>query len=1166
MRFQNDKIIFSPSDIVRFFESEFASYMDHFEKVVSEERQKELGVHRDPFDPLLDLIRNMGNQHEEDVIHNIEQSTNVFRIEKENRTEAIQQTLLALKRGEETIYQAAIGNDTLFGYADLLIKEKGHSDLGDYYYVPYDFKIARHPKPTALIQLCCYCDILQSIQGMLPPHFFVVTKDQKNHFFKTTHFFYFYQLLKNHFLDYHSCFSKERIPIPDKMAEHRDWSIFARKRQHVLDDISLVAGLRSSHCAILRRAGINTLSELPDLKKDHSAIKGIPKMTLEILKDQAKMQLASVGKDTPEFKVLSHSGERQGLEMLPPADPFDVFFDMEGYPLLGSEGLEYLYGNAVNEEPNYICFWATKEEEEVCAFKKWLKWVYDRWQKNPHLHIYHYGHYEPSTIKKLMGKYGEGEEEIDTFLRNKVFVDLHRVVTQGLRVGTFSYSLKEVEQLYYGKRDTCIKSGGQAAFYFFNFLNTSNKTEGTSFLEKIKSYNRDDCFSTKELCAFLWNLQKKAGINYISPFTKDQDKPYRRSNIKESCQEKAQVLLNLVPVQKRTWPLSQMKEEEHLYTAGLLAHLLEFHIREDKPGWWDYFARLDMKEEEMLEDKNTITLCRWVASQHNIHKVQFEKEQEIGFKEGDNLIVLENKDNIRETYTVWRLYLIEGFIYLKPNGNYHLPKENSFTLVPEKNDFYKKNLFRSLLKTAHDFSPKAPYFGLKKCVHDLLLRKTPDLKPNGFVYLKKNNILEKASYRVLNLNNSLLCIQGPPGSGKTYTAAHVILYLIKKGKRVGVTANSHKAILNVLKMVFEQKDSKLVFQCQKVKDSRRDTDEKSFLNPWQIELVRSNEINKSTQLVGGTTFFFSREEEEASYDYLFVDEASQVSLANIVAASRATKNIILLGDQNQLDQPIQACHPGESSHSALTYYTEGKSIISDDKGIFLPLSYRMHSSICRFISDYFYKGELKNHPTTDHQKILLHPSGKDDRKTTLVASHPAKVGIQTPSRTSGLPEAGLCFIPVEHSGNVHASIEEAKVISHLYKELLNSKWINREGQISPMTKRDILIVAPYNFQVACIEKILNIKEARVASVDKFQGQEAPICILSLAASTIQDAPRGISFLLNKNRLNVALSRARCLSIIVGSKNLTDKNVSSIPNMELMNLWYQIVSHHSIIFH
>ena len=1200
MHFHNGKTTFSPSDIVRFFESEFASYMDHFEKVISEEMQKELGVHRDPPDQLLDLIRNMGNQHEEDIIHKMEKTDFVLRIEKDkqNREASIKQTLLAMNKGEEKIYQAAMGNDTIFGYADLLVKKKGNSNLGDYHYIPYDFKIARHPKPTALIQLCCYCDILKSIQGVLPSVFVVVTKDETPHFFKTNGFFYFYKFLKGIFLRYHSDFLKTSIPIPDKMAEHRAWSIFARKRLHVLDDISLVAGIRSAHCIILRRAGIKKLSELPKHKTDDSSIKGIPKATLEFLKDQAGIQLASIGKEKPEFKVLSHTGERKGLEMFPPAHPADIFFDMEGYPLLGSNGLEYLYGNAINEDPGYICFWATREEEEVSAFKKWLKWAYERWQKNPDLHIYHYGHYEPSTIKKLMGRYGTGEEEIDSLLRNQVFVDLHRVVTQGLRIGTFSYSLKEVEQLYYGKRDTHVKSGGQAAFYFFNFLNSSDEVEGFSFLEQIKCYNQDDCFSTKKLCQFLWDLQKRDGIKYIASVTESQEEKYQRSDIKESCRKKAEALLNRVPIQKRTLPLSQMKEE-HLYMANLLANLLEFHIREDKPGWWDYFSRLDMNEEEMLEDKNTITFCRWIKSQYDKHKIQFEKEQEVGFREEDKVIILENTNNIQDTYTVLKLDLIKGIVYLKSNKKNGIPKGETFTLVPEKNDLYKKNLFRSLLKTADDFSPEARFFGLKKCIYDLLLRKAPDLSPKGVPFanaervlplkkqqhelssrigisdhkealiLNEDNILEEVSHHVLNLNNSIFCIQGPPGSGKTYTAAHIILNLIKNEKRVGVTANSHKAILNILKTIFEQNKENLVFQCQKVKDSKGGNEEKNFLQEWPVGLVGSGQVNRSAKLVGGTTFFFSREEEEVSYDYLFVDEASQVSLSNIVAAARATNNIILLGDQNQLDQPIQACHPGESGHSALTYYTDGKTTIPKEKGVFLPTSYRMSSAICQFISDCFYDGKLTNHPTTDRQKILLPDSLKEpvlSIKTPLLTSTalPAKAGISPLlSSISGLPDSGLCFIPVEHAGNVHASLEEAEVISDLYKKLLKAKWVNRNGEIAPITKKDILIVAPYNFQVACIEKALGIEGVRVASVDKFQGQEAPVCILSLAASTIPDAPRGISFLLNKNRLNVALSRARCLSIIVGSKNLTDKNVYSIPNMELMNILCRIVSHHSL---
>ena len=198
MHFHHNTITFSPSDIVRFFESKFSSYMDHFEKTTSEEIRKELGIHRDPSDPLLDLIRDMGNQHEEDIINKIEKTDSVLRIEKDKQTRetSITQTLIAMKKGEEKIYQAAIKKDMIFGYADLLVKNPGHSKLGDYHYIPYDFKIARHPKPTALIQLCCYCDILESIQGLLPPTFAVITKDETSHFFKTTSFFYFYQFLK----------------------------------------------------------------------------------------------------------------------------------------------------------------------------------------------------------------------------------------------------------------------------------------------------------------------------------------------------------------------------------------------------------------------------------------------------------------------------------------------------------------------------------------------------------------------------------------------------------------------------------------------------------------------------------------------------------------------------------------------------------------------------------------------------------------------------------------------------------------------------------------------------------------------------------------------------------------------------------------------------------
>ena len=817
--------------------------------------------------------------------------------------------------------------------------------------------------------------------------------------------------------------------------------------------------------------------------------------------------------------------------MLPPSQTSDVFFDMEGYPFL-EDGLEYLYGNAVYGETEYICFWAEEKTKEAGAFKNWITWVYERWKQNPGMHIYHYGHYETSTIKRLMGRYGICEREVDNLLRNNVFVDLHRVVVQGLRVGAFSYSLKEIEKLYYEERSTDIQSGSDSTVQFFHFLNSKDSLENSPFLKQIESYNKDDCFSTRELCKFLWGLQKTNEIKYI-PFSDSADEEQvRRKGIPGDCEEKAIELLSLIPTDKRGLPLKQTDPKN--YITELLAHLLEFHIREEKPGWWAYFSQFDMNDEEMFENKDIIALCRRVENEGEKCQIKFEREQEVSFEVGHRVLVLEN-EGTRESYKILELDLIEGKLSLDISKYRNIPNQKNFTLINAINVYYKSNIFKSLLKTANELSFDSDHFGLKKCIYDLILRRSPDLPDfTGPLVSKKETLIKEVSNHALNLNNSVLCIQGPPGSGKTYTAAHIILNLIQKGKRVGVTSNSHKAILNLLKMVFSCNQDKIKIKCQKVANKEGKEEEKDFIGNDFVEFIESKDISESADIVGGTVFFFSRDNQEDAYDYLFVDEASQVSLANVVSAARSARNIILLGDQNQLDQPIQGIHPGESGKSALTYYTDEKTTIPEDKGIFLNTSYRMNPKVCQFISDNFYDGKLFPAIKNENQKIVLSPALKKE-----------------------YPDSGVCFIPVDHLGNREASWKEVEVIFNLYEQLLKSQWIDKEGNKNLITEKDILIIAPYNLQVAYLKRKFDQKNVRIASVDKFQGQEAAVSILSMSASTIESAPRGINFLLNKNRLNVAVSRAKCLSIIVGSKHLLSTSVSSIQNMELMNIWCRI---------
>ena len=1163
MRFINNKISsVSPTDLTRFFESQFASYMDHFEKVTSKEVLKQKGIFRDPPDPFLTLIADMGNQHEKESIAEIEKQEPVFRIKTTNREQAIKDTLIAMQKGEQNIYQAGIKSGEqqavdFFGYADLLVKQKGKSNLGNHYYMPYDFKVARLPKPSALIQLCCYCDILQSIQGIKPPLFAVITKDKKKHFFKTKHFFDFYSFLKNQFLHFHLNFSKTNMPIPEKSAEHRDWSLWAQKKRQTLDDVSLTAKIRSAHIALLRKANINKLSQLAHYTGP--PIKGIRPSTLQTLKTQALLQQKSKHHPTPLFKVLPHKGERRGLERLSPPQTTDIFLEILNYPFIGKEGLEYLYGQAIYEKPHYISFWALNQQQSPIVFKKWLNWVYKRWSQNHNMKIYHYGPYALTALKKLMGKYGTGDKQIDQLLRHQTFIDLKQIVTQALIIGVPSYHLKEVacecgadsvgqtlpaSQGTKGKHRSLTEtkspsheeisaSAGMTAqkgmtSYFAGFLsqnvnetklaNADTLSKHSLFLKPIEEHNQNTVLSLQKLYQFLLDQQKKQKIKYIKPQTTEQKTS--PSNIKTECEKKAQTLLH---------PAC----EEENGVAHLLAHLLKFHIREDKPKWWDYFARLDMNMEEMKEDRQAITSCSWLSSQGNIHKIQFDTDQEIGFQEGDKVIILNHTNDIFNTYTILNIDLLNGFLELsQTNFNQTVtPHTSYFTLVPEKNDYYKKNLMMSLLKTANEFNPSAPFMGLKKCIHDLFLRNPPDIKGHkGPLILNPKNIKQEISQHALNLNNSVLCVQGPPGSGKTYTGSYMILHLLKHKKRVGVTANSHKAILNMLKTLHKINKEGFVFQCQKASRPQDFTEEKQFLGSTPLELVTSNKVNKSAELVGGTAFFFSRLEQEEKYDYLFVDEAGQMSLANIVASARSAKNIVLIGDQNQLEQPIQAIHPQEAGKSALGYYTNGETTLTKDKGLFLPVSYRMHPKVCQFVSEQFYNGELTHHPLTEKQQILGAPSG-------------------------------IKFVPVEHYGQTHSSIEEAKCIAKLYQTLIQKKWINKQGETKTITEKDILIVAPYNVQVACLKRELSVyQNARIASVDKFQGQEALVCILSMTSSTVQEAPRGLSFLLNKNRLNVALSRAKCLSIVVGSPKLIDTQMFSVSNMELMNIYLKLYQH------
>ena len=284
-------------------------------------------------------------------------------------------------------------------------------------------------------------------------------------------------------------------------------------------------------------------------------------------------------------------------------------------------------------------------------------------------------------------------------------------------------------------------------------------------------------------------------------------------------------------------------------------------------------------------------------------------------------------------------------------------------------------------------------------------------------------------------------------------------------------------------------------------------------------------IGASCQVAAGTAWLWSREDAFEAVDVLFVDEAAQMSLANVLAVSQACTTLVLLGDPQQLEQPMQGSHPDGTGVSALDHILAGKATIDDTEGLFLEETWRLHPDICAFTSELFYEGRLRSHAGLERQSV----------KST--------------SRCAG---TGLMYLPVAHQGNQSSSPEEADRIRDLVNEILDARstWVDRHGQERPITLEDILIIAPYNAQVFELQE--RLAGARIGTVDKFQGQEAPVVIYSLATSSHSDAPRGMEFLYSLNRLNVATSRARCICILVASPALFEPVCRTPHQMQMAN--------------
>jgi predicted RecB family nuclease len=1064
-------------------------------------------------DATLQLIRDKGFEHEAAVLARLEELHGpAERIPSgDSLADRARLTREAIERGATLIYQAALTKEAWLGYPDFLVRTGSAQEVS---FAPEDAKLSRKAKGEYLLQLGIYAELLEALFGIPVQNgtIHVAAGDPESFDLRRTR--YILKRLMRGFERFVADQARATKPQPCAACAQCDYKPRCEDEWRKADSPFFVAGLSGAQVVKLSAAGVLTLSQLATLPPN-TKIDGMGSETFAKVSAQARLQLEAKKTGKHGFELLPPSRGR-GFAMLPAPDDGDLFFDMEGDPLTG-EGLEYLFGiyGRLNgaKDPDFLPIWAHTEAEEKAAFESLMRLFVDQISRHPGAHIYHYAAYEPTALKRLAMRYATMEAELDQLLRERRFVDLYRVVVQSLRASTESYSLKDLEVLYWRERTGEVTTASASIVEYERWC----VTKDNSILDAIADYNKDDCVSTAYLRDWLEGL-RPAGIN-LEIVDESADERREQSAERAQLEARKQALAAAV----RACPHGDAR------VRGLIAELLWFHQRSQKPAWWAVFERQAWSEEELIDDPESLGGLQLDPSTPPV-QVKRSFDTTYRFPPQDTKLKIGGTPKVAETIgyagKIVDLAADDGRIVLR-RGVKSGAFPGRFGLVSAP--INQQHVPDAVIAFAERFAQGTTT--ADQALIDFLMRRPPRLKGRaaGLPVRNPGEPLTDAVIRaVMDLDHSYLFIQGPPGTGKTFNAAHAIIALLRAGKRVGASSNSHKAIHKLLSEV--EKHAKAAgFRFSGAKRGNEDDPETQFNSLNITTIFDSADASPQHRLVGGTVFHFSRDDQRDAYDYLFVDEAGQVSLGNLVAMVGAAANIVLVGDQMQLPQPVQGVHPGETALSSLEYLLEDKATVPEDRGILLNETRRLHPTLCAFISEAIYDGRLEAHPSTAKRQLVLRP-GAD----------------------TALRPAGISFVPIAHDGCTQSSRAEAEAVVRLVTELQTHKVL-RDGKESPLTLEDILIVAPYNLQVNLLKQLLP-QGAQVGTVDKFQGQEAAVVIVSMTTSKGVDAPRGTEFLFNPNRFNVAVSRAQCLTVVVHGAELLEGAWTKIEDLHRLNLF------------
>jgi uncharacterized protein len=978
-------------------------------------------------------------------------------------------TLDAMRRGVDVVYQGVFAGDGWRGLADFLLRVDEPSGLGAWSYEALDTKLARSAKPAYILQLLFYNEQLARLQGREPERIHVLLGSGERKTFRPHDFAAYDRRVRRRLVQF-VAEPPRTEPYPVAHCAVCDFERACAAEWDAADHLTRVAGITRPQIDRLKAAGVSTLAGLAQAPATPTPARVADETWLK-LREQAELQLEGRTTGQDVVRIVPPSAGT-GFALLPAPSAGDLFFDFEGNPFWDADGsLEYLWG-ILDVERAFMPLHAHDRATERAAFETFVDLVHERLRRHPDLHVYHYAQYEITALRRLMGRYGTREDELDDLLRRDVFVDLYRVVRNGIRTSRPGYGLKELEAFLTLERAAEVKDGGTSIVVFEQWM----QTRDPELLEQIDEYNREDCVATLLLRDWLLGLAAESAERYGAPQPAAPEEP------------------RPVPEHKAR----RAELQERLVDAGepLAAQLLDYHARERKPAWWAHFDRLEMTPDELVEDSESIGRLRQIGEPVPVHRslaytLAFPpQEHKIGQGQG-----VFDPATGRSPGQLVELDRDAGRLVLKRGRSFEgtpLPE----AIIPGRP--YDTNDQEAALERLGEslLAGGGRYPALER-----VLRREP------FDHDVQTSDLDEMKALLRSLDDRALVIQGPPGSGKTWTSGRLIADLLQNGKRVAVASTSHKAIHNLLDAV-EESAGELGLSFHGIKKASAGNPESFYAGVHVVSVESAGEV-VDCELAAGTAWLFSRPDMDSRFDYLFVDEAGQVSLADALAMGTCARNLVLVGDPQQLDQVVQGTHPGGSGGSVLRHLLGESPTVPPDRGLFLERTFRLHPDVCDYVSDEFYEGRLRPAP--------------------VAATRATPLGT------------GLRFVPVEHEGRRQESREEVGVVRERVGRLI-------EAGVSPA---EVIVVAAYNAQVNAIRAVLPA-EIRVGTVDKFQGQEADVVLYSMASSSGDDVPRGLEFLLSRNRLNVAISRARCLAYLVASPRLLEVDCRTIPQMRLAN--------------